>query len=129
MVAFKERLRTRIARIQEYKEYASLYRAIKRDTYVAEGHITKLVDANTVDETYACIKQYYTYMPATNTQEIGEGIIPHIKYCHRFDEKQCPIWNCPYYEKNKKYHNAKLFLRQAQIEKRMAFKRIFERIK
>ena len=128
-MTIKQKMNIRIERIKDYMEQVSYCRDMRRCVNAMSKDITKFVDADRVDETYACIKIYYTQSPATSVNEVGDGVYQHMKLCHRFNENPCPIFNCPYNEQNKQFKNNDLLLRQAQIDKQAAFKRIFSRIK
>ena len=128
-MTIKEKFNIRKARINEYFEHVSFCREIERVVVEKERAITALVDADKVNEKFACRKSYITTAPATNMSEIGDNVYPQIQYCHRFNANPCPIFNCPYHAKREQYRNELLLLEQAVINKRLAFKRIFERIK
>ena len=128
-MTIKEIFNIRISRIKEYAKHVYFCNDMKRVLGAMENAITSIVDPGKVDDTYVCRKVYYTTMPATNTYETGDNVYHHVKYCHRFNDGPCPIFNCPYNDKNVLYKNQENLLRQAMIDKRLSFKRIFQRIK
>lgn len=128
-MTIKEKFDIRLSRLKEYMHYVSLCRDAQRLVSQLERSITKVVDADKVDDVFACIKSYHTTLPAVDISQIGEDVYPHERYCHRFNQNPCPIFNCPYYKNKKQYDNQKLLLQQAMVDKQQAFKRIFERIK
>ncbi len=128
-MTIKEKFDIRLSRLKEYMHYVSLCRDAQRLLAQLERSITKMVDADKVDDVFACIKSYHTTLPAIDISQIGEDVYPHTRHCHRFDQNPCPIFNCPYHKNKNQYDNQKLLLQQAMIDKQQAFKRIFERIK
>lgn len=128
-MTIKERFNIRISRIKDYANYVSYCRDMERSVAQLEKDITKIVDADKVDEVFACIKHYNTTLPAVDISQIGEDVYFHTCYCHRFEQKPCPIFNCRYHKSKKAYDNQLMLLKQAKIDKQLAFKRMFERIK
>ena len=121
-MTIKKRFNTRISRIKEYKKLVSMCRDAKRSLNQLEKDITKIINADEVDDVFVCIKHYHTTLPATDISQIGDDVYPHISYCHRFGEQKCPVVNCIYHENNELYHNQQLLLQQAMIDKNLAFK-------
>lgn len=125
----KEKFNTRLARVKEYTVAVSRCRDLKQKLNLAEKDITKIVDADKVEDTSVCIKNYFTTLPANDVFETGENVYWHSTRCHRFFEKPCPVSNCPYHAQNIRYRNYQSLLSQAQSAKQAAYKVIFERIK
>ena len=130
-MTIKEKFDIRLSRIKDYVDHISYCRDMARLATHLENNITKVVNADEddVDNVFACIKTYQTISPATNMYEVGDNVHFNMQCCHRFNEKPCPIFNCPYHNDKERYDNQQLLLQQAKIDKQMAFKRIFERIK
>lgn len=128
-MTIKEKFDIRLSRVKEYMHNVSLCRDTQRLVAQLEHSITKTVDADKVDDVFACIKHYNTTLPAVDISQIGDDVYFHTSYCHRFNQKPCPIHNCPYHKNKKQYDNQQLLLQQATLDKQLAFKRIFERIK
>lgn len=128
-MTIKEKFNERIDRIKAYKVQVNFYRNMVKELRNKQNDITAIVDADKVDETYACIKAYHTWFAATDCGKFGEEVYFHTKNCHRFDEKPCPIFNCPYNARHKQYQEQERLLHLAQKNKHLAFERIFERIR
>ena len=128
-MTIKEKFNLRIAKIKDYANCVSYCHDVKRSLKQLEHGITRIVDAEKADEVFACIKHYNTTLPAVDISQIGDDVYFHTSYCYRFNQKPCPIFNCPYYKNKKQYDNQQLLLQQAMLDKQLAFKRIFERIK
>lgn len=122
-MTLKEKFEIRQARFKEYAKLASKFRKIAFD-FTALNNI-KLEFNEYESEPTACIKiKVYK----------NEGGDPEWLFrefdCSNFSDKhQCMETNCPHYALYKKYIEHENLVRQAKMEKRAAFKRIFQRIK
>ncbi|MBO7066650.1 MAG: hypothetical protein J6W40_03450 [Alphaproteobacteria bacterium] len=133
-MTIRERYNIRIARWKEYKACAAYYRDVKKILAQAEEEITAILDENQVDDTYACIKRYPKNVIETDLFEIDDKRWNvygkwQTKHCHRFQEKPCSIFNCPYYVQNRRYRNMQLLLEHARSNKDYARKQVFAKIK
>lgn len=134
-MTIRERYNIRIARWKEYKACAAYYRDVKKKTEQAEKEITAVVDEDKVDDTFACIKLYLKKVIETDLFETSDkrwnafGQEWHVKHCHRFQEKPCPIFNCPFYAQNRRYRNMQMLLEHARSAKKYAYQQIFAKIK
>lgn len=122
-------IETRIQKIKDYKITVSAYRKARKELKEAEQTITAKVDEANVDQVHACIKSYYTVLPAMENPDYRDELYPQIAYCGRFNDNPCLVFNCPFYDKKKQYQNQLDLLQQAKKAKRVAFKEIFAKVK
>lgn len=119
-MTIKEKMNIRISRIREYKELVAKYRDIASKFMSYEIGVE--FDEND-PEPIGCIKTKLYH-------EDGGSVFPVVKVCEYFnDVTHCPVSNCSYHDKYEQYKSQEILLRQAKLEKRKAFKRLFERIK
>ena len=128
-MTLKQKINMRIERIKNYKAQVAYYRDVQKQFDQAKEAITALVDEDKVDDTYACIKNYFTSLKDLNVFDTGDEMYMETKKCHRFHEKPCRIFNCPFNEKNIRFRNCQLLLNQAQNAKQAAWRMVFQRIK
>lgn len=128
-MTIKEKFNIRIARVQEYLAMTDNIRQMKKNLENAEQKIIMTVDADKVEDTFVCIKKYFTTAPAIHVSEIGDNVYEHVKYCSRFDEKPCSLVKCPYRENKRQYDIKKILLEIEQDNQKERFQNIFKRIK
>ena len=128
-MGIKKEIETKISQIQTYLFTVSWCRDIKRKLKQAQRDIIATVDEGNIDKVKACIKSYYTSVPALDNAEFHDDLYPQVRYCCHFNDVPCPISNCPWYGKKQKCYEQQLLLQQAQKAKQTAFKGIFGRIK
>ena len=116
----KEKIATRKLLVREYKKQAAKCRDVA--TGLSLDGINVVFDENGI-EPVACVKT------KIYQRQDGEVVMPVIKTCEHFGENQCPVSDCPYHSKYEQYKGQEKLLTQAKAEKRIAFKRIFQRIK
>lgn len=124
----KRKYNFKISQFKEYLRLASQCRELQRGLHKLESNISVMVDADRVDDVFACIKHYHSSLPAVDISQIGD-VYPQVRYCYRFNEKPCPVSSCRFNKEKNKYQNQLALLERTQNEKLAAFKRIFERIK
>ncbi len=126
---FSEQLKVRIARIKEFMNLVVRCWHIERDLVTAEKDIMRLVASGNVDTMHACIKVYCNCEQNVLDQNTRDDVFSRVRYCPHFESKQCKKFDCMCHKRNKKYTDTLSLLCRTKSDKRLAFKRIFERIK
>ena len=119
-MSIQKKINIRKSLIKDYKKQVAKCRDIA--SKLSLKNISAEFKENDI-EPVACVKiKVYE-------RDDGAVVMPVVRNCEHFGKRPCPIIECPYHNKYERYQYQEYLLNKAKIDKKIAFKRMFQRIK